>query len=147
MAARFGGKSVLSYSPVAPVAERSLLDLGVGDFAAQTSIDGGDMFGASELLRTVSDPADSDKPMTIELAVAAMEELTRMAQTGEPLWIPDTDGLGEVLNDEEYGRTFPRGIGPKALGLRSEASRDSAVVIMNHNNLVETLMDVVEICH
>jgi homeobox-leucine zipper protein len=38
---------------------------------------------------------------------------------------------------------FPRGLGPKQYGLKSEASRDSSVVIMTHANLVEILMDVV----
>ncbi|KAI4371663.1 hypothetical protein MLD38_009989 [Melastoma candidum] len=37
---------------------------------------------------------------------------------------------------------FPRGIGPRPLGFKSEASRESAVVIMNHINLVELLRDV-----
>ncbi|CAH2038868.1 unnamed protein product [Thlaspi arvense] len=47
-----------------------------------------------------------------------------------------------VLDEEEYARTFPRGIGPKPAGFRSEASRESAVVIMNHVNIVEILMDL-----
>lgn len=80
--------------------------------------------------------------MIVELAVAALEELVRIAQAGEPLWVPG-DHYNEVLNENEYLRTFPRGIGPKPLGLRLEASRDSAVVIMNHISLVEMLMDIV----
>ena len=80
--------------------------------------------------------------MIVELAVAAMEELIRMAQAGDPLWVSN-DNSTEILNEEEYLRTFPRGIGPKPLGLKSEASRESVVVIMNHINLVEILMDVV----
>lgn len=101
------------------------------------------MFGVSDLLRSVSGPTEADKPVIIELAVAAMEELIRMAQAGDPLWIPNGDISSEVLCEAEYVRTFPRGIGPKPLGLKSEASRESAVVIMNHINLVEILMDVV----
>ena len=81
--------------------------------------------------------------MIIELAVAAMEELTRMAQMGEPLWMTTLDGSTHMLNEDEYLRTFPRGIGPKPSGFKCEASRESAVVIMNHINLVEILMDVV----
>lgn len=88
-------------------------------------------------------PNDADKPMIIELAVAAMEELVRMTQTKEPLWILTAENSSEGLNEEEYIRTFPRGIGPKPLGLKSEASRESVLVIMNHINLVEILMDVV----
>lgn len=100
------------------------------------------MQAAGDLRRSVSGPAEADKPMIVELAVAAMEELVRMAQAGEPLWVPRHKSV-EMLNENEYSRTFPRGIGPKPLGLKSEASRESAVVIMNHHRLVEILMDVV----
>nr|GMD92993.1 homeobox-leucine zipper protein MERISTEM L1-like [Ipomoea batatas] len=65
-----------------------------------------------------------------------------VAQSGEPLWVPSPDNSTEILSEDEYVRTFPRGIGPKPLGFKSEASRESAVVIMNHINLVEILMDV-----
>lgn len=140
IAAKYVGKPMLSYPHLAPGASRSL-DLGVGNFGPQTGI-AGEVYGAADLLRSVSGPTDADKPVIIELAVAAMEELIRIAQTGEPLWIPSTENSAEVLSEEEYERTFPRGIGPKPLGLKSEASRESAVVIMNHINLVEILMDV-----
>ncbi|KAJ6723684.1 HOMEOBOX LEUCINE ZIPPER PROTEIN [Salix koriyanagi] len=71
-----------------------------------------------------------------------MEELVRMAQMDEPLWMSSLDGTNSVLNEDEYVRIFPRGIGPKPTGFKCEASRESAVVIMNHINLVEYLMDV-----
>ncbi|KAL0283495.1 UNVERIFIED_CONTAM: Homeobox-leucine zipper protein MERISTEM L1 [Sesamum angustifolium] len=141
IAAKYVGKPMLSYPHLPTGASRSL-DLGVGNFAPQTGMTG-EIYGAADLLRSVSGPTDADKPMIIELAVAAMEELIRMAQSGEPLWIPSTDNSAETLSEEEYVRTFPRGIGPKPLGMKSEASRESAVVIMNHINLVEILMDVV----
>lgn len=118
------------------------IDVGPGNFGLTSSLVS-DLYGAGDLLRSVSGPTEADKPIIIELAVAAMEELIRMAQSGEPLWIPSPDNTAEILNEEEYFRTFPRGIGPKPLGLKSEASRESAVVIMNHINLVEILMDVV----
>ncbi|XP_073149721.1 homeobox-leucine zipper protein MERISTEM L1-like [Henckelia pumila] len=140
IAAKYVGKPMLTYPHLSPGASRSL-DLGVGNFGSHGSISAGEIYGAADLLRSVSGPSDSEKPMIIELAVAAMEELIRMAQTGEPLWIPGTGNSAEALNEEEYMRTFPRGIGPKPLGLKSEASRESTVVIMNHINLVEILMD------
>lgn len=99
--------------------------------------------GAGDLLRSLSLPTEADKPMIVELAVAAMEELIRMTQSGEPLWISTSDNCTEILCEDEYQRTFPRGIGPKPLGLKSEASRETSVVIMNHISLVEILMDVV----
>ncbi|KAE8654710.1 Homeobox-leucine zipper protein PROTODERMAL FACTOR 2 [Hibiscus syriacus] len=112
------------------------------EFGAQAGTTG-EIYGASgDLCRSISSPLETDKQMIVELAVAAMEELIRMAQMGEPLWMTGLDGTTCVLNEEEYIRTFPRGIGPKPSGLKCEASRETAVVIMNYINLVEILMDV-----
>ncbi|KAK1324821.1 Homeobox-leucine zipper protein ROC2 [Acorus calamus] len=142
IAAKYVGKPIGSYPLLSPsISARSPLDLGVGNYGVQPGI-GGEMFGAGELLRSVSGQPEIEKPMVIELAVAAMEELVRMAQIGEPLWVPGLDNPMEILSEEEYVRTFPRGIGPRPFGLKSEASRETAVVIMNRINLVEILMDV-----
>ncbi|KAK4733269.1 hypothetical protein R3W88_007530 [Solanum pinnatisectum] len=141
IAAKYVGKPMLTYPNLSTTGPTRSFDIGVGNFGPQTGLVG-EMYGAGDLLRSVSGPIDADKPMIIELAVAAMEELVRMAQTGEPLWITGPDNSIETLCEEEYVRTFPRGIGPKPLGLTTEASRESAVVIMNHINLVEILMDV-----
>ncbi|KAG8043579.1 hypothetical protein GUJ93_ZPchr0458g22420 [Zizania palustris] len=140
IAAKYVGKPMVPFpvlsNPMA-ASRAAPLDLAVPPYGAVPP----DMFGggasAGDLLRGVQ--SDADKPMIVELAVAAMEELLRMAQLDEPLWSapPPT----ETLNEEEYARMFPRGLGPKQYGLRSEASRDSAVVIMTHANLVEILMD------
>ncbi|XXG82876.1 hypothetical protein AAC387_Pa10g0757 [Persea americana] len=145
IAAKYVGKPMVPYPLVPPsVPSRSPLDLGVGNFGMQQSL-GGELYGAGDLLRSVSGSvaghSDIDKPMVIELAVAAMEELIRMSQLGEPLWLPGLDGSTEILSEDEYVLSFPRGIGPKPFGLKSEASRETAVVIMNHINLVEILMD------
>ncbi|CAL5070133.1 unnamed protein product [Urochloa decumbens] len=144
IAAKYVGKPMVSFpvlsSPLA-TARASTLDIGVGTYGP-TDIFGGVNGGAGELLRGAMQ-SDADKPMIVELAVAAMEELVRMAQLDEPLWnAPGLNGPGETLNEEEYERMFPRGLGPKQYGLKSEASRDSSVVIMTHANLVEILMDV-----
>lgn len=141
IAAKYVGKPMLTYPHLAPHGTPRSLDLEVANFNPQQGMVG-EIFGASDLLRSVSGPSEADKPIIIELAVAAMEELIRMTQAGEPLWIPNSDNSTEGLSEDEYLRTFPRGIGPKPLGLKSEASRESAVVIMNHINLVEILMDV-----
>ncbi|CAK9187770.1 unnamed protein product [Ilex paraguariensis] len=141
IAAKYVGKPMLSYPNLPSHGPPRALDLGVGNFGPQTGIVG-EIYGAGDLLRAVSGPTEADKPIIIELAVAAMEELIRIAQSGEPLWMPSADNSTEILSEEEYLRTFPRGIGPKPLGLKSEASREYAVIIMNHTNLVEILMDV-----
>ncbi|MFQ6649828.1 hypothetical protein Gotur_022731 [Gossypium turneri] len=135
IAAKYVGKPVVSYPLLSsPMTPRPF------EFGAQPGT--GDMYGAGDLLRSISSPSEADKPIIIELAVAAMEELVRMAQMGEPLWMTSLDGTTYVLNEEEYIRTFPRGIGPKPTGFKCEVSRETAVVIMNHINLVEILMDV-----
>ncbi|XP_021292767.1 homeobox-leucine zipper protein HDG2-like isoform X3 [Herrania umbratica] len=135
IAAKYVGKPVVNYPLLSsPMPPRPL------DFGAQPGT--GEMYGAGDLLRSISAPSEADKPMIIELAVAAMEELIRMAQMGEPLWMTSLDCTTSMLNEEEYIRTFPRGIGPKPTGFKCEASRETAVVIMNHINLVEILMDV-----
>ncbi|CAN7109421.1 unnamed protein product [Brassica rapa subsp. narinosa] len=148
IAAKYVGKPLLPHSSPSTqltsshyIPSRSL-GLEVGNFGTnhQTSFVG-EMHGTSDIMRSVSIPCEADKPMIVELAVAALEELVTMAQTGDPLWGLN-DNLGEILNEEEYFRMFPRGIGPKPIGFRSEASRESTVVIMNHINLVEILMNV-----
>ncbi|GMN49839.1 hypothetical protein TIFTF001_019002 [Ficus carica] len=141
IAAKYVGKPLSSLSHLSSHVSSRSLDMGVGNFGSQSGFVG-EMFGSSsDLLRSVTVPTEADKPVIVELAVAAMEELVRMAQTGDPLWVPG-DNSSEMLNEDEYLRSFPRGIGPKPLGMKSEASRESAVVIMNHTNLVEILMDV-----
>lgn len=147
IAAKYVGKPFSSFSHLSSHASSRSLDVGIGSFGSQSGFVG-EMFGAAgDLLRSVSVPTEADKPIIVELAVAAMEELIRMAQAGDPLWVPADNSNGgtttEILNEDEYLRTFPRGIGPKPLGMKSEASRETAVVIMNHTNLVEILMDVV----
>ncbi|KAF2304989.1 hypothetical protein GH714_000929 [Hevea brasiliensis] len=141
IAAKYLGKPLSSLSHLSSHLHSRSHDVGVSSFGAQSDYVGG-MYGATDLLRPITTgPTGAEKPMIVELAVAAMEELMRMALAGEPLWVPGENAT-EVLNEEEYLRAFPRGIGPRPLGLRSEASRESAVVIMNHANLVEILMDV-----
>ncbi|RID50351.1 hypothetical protein BRARA_H01087 [Brassica rapa] len=144
IAAKYVGKPMLPHS--SPFSQLTTsthiptrsLDLEVGSFGNNNSSQTGfvgEMYGTSDIMRPVSIPREAEKPMIVELAVAAMEELVRMAQTGDPLWVSSD-------SSDEYFRTFPRGIGPKPIGLRSEASRESTVVIMNQINLVEILMDV-----
>ncbi|KAG2712240.1 hypothetical protein I3843_04G107100 [Carya illinoinensis] len=141
IAAKYVGKPVVNYPLLSPPAPPRPLELGVGTFGGQPTGIGGEMYGAGDLLRSISAPTEADKPMIIELAVAAMEELVRMAQMGEPLWMTNLDGTS-TLHEEEYIRTFPRGIGPRPTSFKCEASRETAVVIMNHINLIEILMDV-----
>ncbi|KAF9626355.1 hypothetical protein IFM89_032409 [Coptis chinensis] len=136
IAAKYVGRPIASYPPEPP---RSL-DLVVGSVGMQ-SAGIGDVFGGGDILRTMYGTNEIEKPMIIELAVAAMEELVRMAQVREPLWLPGPDDSTDILNTEEYFQSFPRGIGEKPIDWKSEASRETGLVIMNHTTLVEILMD------
>ena len=87
--------------------------------------------------------SDMDKSLMTDIAANAMEELLRLLQTNEPLWIKSTDGR-DVLNLESYERIFPRANTHfKSPNVRIEASRDSGVVIMNGLALVDMFMDSV----
>lgn len=100
------------------------------------------MLGAVDLHGSLNGPTEADKPMIIELAMGSMEELWVMARIEEPLWMPSIEG-SLLLIEDEYNRTFPRGLGLRPLGFKFEASRECGVVMMNHVNIVEILMDVV----
>ncbi|OIV95012.1 hypothetical protein TanjilG_22209 [Lupinus angustifolius] len=90
---KYIGKPVTSYSNLSSHNNNNnnnhFLDLGVGNYGAQSSTGMvGEIYGgsSSDLFRSLPVPADADKPMIVELAVAAMEELTRLAQATHPLW-------------------------------------------------------------
>ncbi|XP_030544276.1 homeobox-leucine zipper protein HDG2-like isoform X3 [Rhodamnia argentea] len=141
IAARYVGKPIGNYPPLSSPVPPRPLDLGFGSFSGQSGV-GGDVYGCGDLFRSITAPTEAEKPIIIELAVAAMEELIRMAQVGEPMWTMGLDGTSSVLNEDEYIRAFARGITTNPTGFKREASRETGVIIMNHINLVEILMDV-----
>ncbi|KAJ8511792.1 hypothetical protein OPV22_002226 [Ensete ventricosum] len=77
----------------------------------------------------------------LELALAAMDELVKMAQMEEPLWVPGLEAGSDALNYDEYYRCFSGCIGGRPTGFVSEATRETAVIIINISALVDTLMD------
>ncbi|XP_047179814.1 homeobox-leucine zipper protein HDG5-like isoform X1 [Vigna umbellata] len=85
---------------------------------------------------------EEEKSLALELAASSMAELVKMCQTNEPLWIRSSDGEREVLNFEEHARIFPCPQNLKHRSeLRTEASRDTSVVIMNSVTLVDAFLD------
>lgn len=88
-------------------------------------------------------PSAEDKLIITKKAVASMKELVKMVKVGAPIWIASPHDSTERLNEDEYHRTFDKGLEPKYQGLKCEASRGSAVVNMKQMKLVKTLMDVV----
>ncbi|XP_010523728.1 PREDICTED: homeobox-leucine zipper protein HDG1-like [Tarenaya hassleriana] len=93
------------------------------------------------LASTANVTGPDQRQMYLELALAAMDELVKIAQAREPLWVRSSDSGREVLNHEEYERNFSSCVGPKREGFVSEASREVGMVIINSLALVETLMD------
>jgi homeobox-leucine zipper protein len=86
-----------------------------------------------------------DRTVLLELGLAAMEELVKLSQMDEPLWLPGPDGSGgfDTLNLDEYHRAFARVLGPSPAGYVSEATREAGIVITSSVDLVDSLMDAV----
>lgn len=121
----------------------------VADFAAGLSSPLGTVVTPARNAGTGAIGGGADKSqerfVLLELALTAMDELLKMAQMGEPLWIPGVDGSKETLNYDEYDRSVPCCIGTKPIGFVSEATRATGAVIINSLALVETLMDAVRV--
>ncbi|KAL9317394.1 hypothetical protein ACSQ67_013911 [Phaseolus vulgaris] len=141
---RFDGKPGSSYynmpSQNQMMPPRSL-DQGVGNYRAQTHMIGEMLGDNNEFLGTLPISNDFEKNIVMEIGNVAMKELTNLAMAEKTLWLPGSCGC-EILDQDEYLRSFPKGIGPTPLGIKIEASRHSAVVIMDYNKLVEMFMDV-----
>lgn len=87
---------------------------------------------------------EEEKSLALELAMSFMDELVKMCQTGDPLWVRRNDSSGkEVLSVEEHAKMFPWPMGRKENPneWRTEATRDTAVVIMNSITLVDAFLD------
>lgn len=88
---------------------------------------------------------EEDKSLALELAVSSMDELIKLCQANEPLWIRNNENERDILNFEEHARLFhwPLNLKSHSTELRREASRDTAVVIMNSVTLVDAFLDAV----
>ncbi|KAH0748413.1 hypothetical protein KY290_027645 [Solanum tuberosum] len=64
-----------------------------------------------------------------------------MAMSDEPFWVRSLDGSGEILNIEEYARSFIPIIGIKPSHFTTEATRSFGIVAGNSLTLVEMLMN------
>lgn len=88
---------------------------------------------------------EQEKPLALDLAMTAMDELVKMCQATEPLWIQSNNGTKEVLNLEEHTKMFPwpMNFNQHQNEFRTEATRGSALVIMNSITLVDAFLDAV----
>ncbi|KAL1556365.1 homeobox-leucine zipper protein HDG5-like isoform X1 [Salvia divinorum] len=86
---------------------------------------------------------EEEKSLAMELAMSSMNELLKMWQTDQPLWVQEADTGKYILNLEEYARMFSWSANLKQNShqLRTEATRDTAVVIMNSITLVDAFLD------
>lgn len=160
LAGKFLGRPISSLAnSIGPPLPNSSLELGVGSngfgglSTVATTLPLGPDFGVgiSNGLPLVTAARSSagvtgldrsiERSMFLELALTAMDELVKLAQTDEPLWVRSLEGGREILNHEEYMRSFTPCIGLKPNGFVTEASRETGMVIINSLALVETLMD------
>ncbi|KAK7364169.1 hypothetical protein VNO80_12619 [Phaseolus coccineus] len=149
ISAKYIGRPISQLPPVQPI-HISSLDLSMGSFASQglggPSLDLDLLPGSSSSMPNVPSfqPAclsDMDKSLMSDIASNGMEEMIRLLQTNEPLWMKGADGR-DVLDLDTYERMFPKANGHmKNPNVHVEASRDSGVVIMNGLTLVDMFMD------
>ncbi|PIA26703.1 hypothetical protein AQUCO_09100087v1 [Aquilegia coerulea] len=148
IAAKYIGRPISQLPPIQPVSVTSL-ELSMGSFGAQgmagPSLDLDLLPGTSSSLPTLPlqsfGISDMEKSLMAEFSANAMDELIRLLQAGEPLWMRSPVDGRDVLNLESYERMFPRTDHLKNPDVRIEASRDSGVVIMNGETLVDMFMD------
>ncbi|KAG9150557.1 hypothetical protein Leryth_026875 [Lithospermum erythrorhizon] len=150
IAAKYIGRPISQLPPVQPI-HVSSLELSMASFGGQgmphgPSLDLDLLPGTSTGIPGLAFPtmsiSDMDKSLMADIAHSAMEELLRLLQANEPLWMKSTTDGREVLNLEGYERTFPKANSHlKNPGVRIEASRDSGLVIMNSVALVDMIMD------
>ncbi|KAK9120520.1 hypothetical protein Syun_018137 [Stephania yunnanensis] len=94
---------------------------------------------------------EHEKTLALEFAMSATDELVRMCHAREPLWIQSSSNVNgvtkEELNFDEHARLFPWAMKMKLHHhhqcdeLRTEATRDTAVVIMNGITLADAFLD------
>ncbi|GAV84633.1 Homeobox domain-containing protein/START domain-containing protein [Cephalotus follicularis] len=86
---------------------------------------------------------EEEKSLAMDLAISSADELVKMCQANEPLWIRNGENGKETLNREEHARMFPCPLNLKlhSIEFRTEATRDTSVVIMNSVTLVDAFLD------
>ncbi|CAL5015384.1 unnamed protein product [Urochloa decumbens] len=115
----------------------------ISEFAGSVSSQMGTVI--TPVVATSSAMVGVDRFAFLQLAMRAMDELVKMAQMNEPLWIPSVSSPGtptmETLSLKEYSKTFSPCVGVKPDGFVSEASRESGIVAIDSAALVEVFMD------
>ncbi|KAJ3700297.1 hypothetical protein LUZ61_004002 [Rhynchospora tenuis] len=145
LTSKYLGRPITQLPSIQPLSISSL-DLSVGGLGSPSigpSLDLDLLTGGSSNMPFSFPTAISDmeKPIMAEMATAAMDELVRLAQSEEPLWVKQGDGK-QVLNLDAYDSLFPKpGNQFRAPDIRVEATKDSALVFMNAVSLVDMFLD------
>lgn len=87
---------------------------------------------------------EHDKPFLMNMASYAIDEVIQLLQRNEPLWVKSASDAREVLQLQAYQMSFPNSHQPNS-GTRTEASRDSSIVMMSGRMLVDAFMNSVRI--
>ncbi|KAK4428167.1 Homeobox-leucine zipper protein HDG11 [Sesamum alatum] len=150
IAAKYIGRPISQLPPVQPI-HVSSLDLSMASFGGHgipgPSLDLDLLPGSSSsVIPNLAFPStsilDMDKSLMADIAANAMDELIRLLQSNEPLWMKSAGDGREILNLESYDRIFPRPNSHlKNPSIHIEASRDSGVVIINSLELVDMFLD------
>ncbi|XP_077234592.1 homeobox-leucine zipper protein HDG11-like [Tasmannia lanceolata] len=149
IAAKYIGRPASQLRPIQQM-PISPLDLTVGSFGGQGNIGppsldldllpGSSSMAAIPPLQTTC-ITEMEKSLMAQIAASAMDELIRLLQTDEPLWMKSATDGRDVLNLDSYERIFPRQGRLKNPDIQVEASRASDMVIMNGLALVDMFMD------
>ncbi|KAF5935903.1 hypothetical protein HYC85_027032 [Camellia sinensis] len=146
LASRYSGRPIQSMGPV-PLLPPSL-DLDMSIYPRNFQEPMSEMIAVPMMPENSHFPGgglimEEDKSLALELAMSSMDVLVKMCQAGEPLWIRNNDSGREVLNFEEHTRMFqwPMNLKQNGSEFRMEATRDTAVVIMNSITLVDAFLD------
>ncbi|KAF9669482.1 hypothetical protein SADUNF_Sadunf14G0112100 [Salix dunnii] len=116
VATRYVGKPMQNYSVISPPMPPRPVDLSAENFRGKPSI-GVEIYEAGDLLRSIGVPTEAEKPIIIELAMNSL------------------DGIESVLNEDEYIRIFPHGVGPKPVGFKLLSTR----VARNYNGALQVM--------
>lgn len=118
-------------------------DVNVVDGLSLNEVDFGKYLSTPPPTNLVNKDLTLDKSMLLNLALAALNELLKLAMSDEPFWVRSLDGGGKILNMEEYVRSFIPIIGIKPSHFTIEATRSSGTVAGNSLTLVDMLMNEV----
>lgn len=86
---------------------------------------------------------EMEKTHMADTAASAIEELLKSFEINEPLWIKSPGDGRYLLNRDSYDKIFPRPNHFKSSSARVESSKDSGVVSISAEHLVDIFLDSV----